>query len=62
MTDVEKTYLEKMARGFEEIAEDAKLLGQPKYYAIYDSCSELVKQIKRDFERFEEMEHEQTTG
>lgn len=62
MTEVEKAYLEKMARGFAEKAEDMRLLKQPKYQAIYDSCSELVLQIKRDFERFEEMEHEQTTG
>lgn len=58
MTEVEKAYLEKMASGFAERAEEAKLLNQPKYQAIYESCSELVQQIKRDFERLEEMEHE----
>lgn len=62
MTEVEKAYLEKMASGFTERAKEAKLLNQPKYQAIYESCSELVQQIKCDFERFEEMEHEQTTS
>lgn len=62
MTAVEKVYLEKMASSFAEKAKDMKLLNQPKYEAIYDNCSELVQQIKRDFERFEEMEHEQTTS
>lgn len=62
MTEVEKVYLEKMARGFAERAEDAKLLNQPKYQAIYDTCSELVQQIKHDFERLEAIEHEQTTS
>lgn len=62
MTVLEKAYLERMTSSFEEKAKDMKLLNQPKYEAIYDTCSELVKQIKCDFERFEEMEHEQTTS
>lgn len=62
MTAVEKAYLERMATGFAQKAEDMRLLDQPIYQMVYDTCSELVQQIKRDFERLEEMEHEQTTS
>lgn len=62
MTAVEKAYLERMATSFAQKAEDMRLLDQPTCQAVYGTCSELVQQIKRDFERLEAMEHEQTTS